>query len=208
MAGLNLVAGVKAASYAERGDDLYETPVEAVDALLAAEALPYYIWEPACGRGAIVNRLRQAGHYVHASDLNDYGCLGAKSGVDFLAEKQSRFDVEAIVTNPPFRLAGQFAEHAIAMAPKAVMLLRLAFLESARRTGVLESGKLARVHVFRNLLPMMHRDGWAGPKTAQSAVAFAWFVWIRDWKGPTELHRLSWRKAAASNDNEPQRIAA
>jgi hypothetical protein len=29
---------------------------------------------------------------------------------------------------------------------------------------------------------MMHRDGWDGPK-AQSAMAFAWFVWDRDHRG-------------------------
>jgi hypothetical protein len=115
------------------------------------------------------------------------------------ALKQSRIDVEAIVTNPPFKIAGKFVEHAIGMAPKVCMLLRLAFLESVRRTNILESGKLARVHVFRNRLPMMHRDGWEGPKTARSAVAFAWFVWDRFHTGPTELHRLSWQKPAAND---------
>jgi hypothetical protein len=45
---------------AERGNDLYETPVEATRALLGAVPLPSRIWEPACGRGAIVNVLRAA----------------------------------------------------------------------------------------------------------------------------------------------------
>lgn len=194
------------ASFADRGDDLYETPIAAVEALLDAERLPHDISEPACGRGAIVGVLRRHGHRVLASDLNDYGCPDSQSGVDFLAQPQARIDANAIVTNPPFRLAGKFVEHALFMAPKVIMLLRLAFLESERRTRILEDGTLARVHVFRNRLPMMHRDGWQGPKIAAGAVAFAWFVWDRFHEGPTELHRLSWRKPVAANDNE--RIAA
>lgn len=208
MTGIDLCVGVKAASHAERGDDLYETPVEAVEAMLAVEPLPHHIWEPACGRGRIVERLRQRGHHVVASDLNDYGCPHSESGVDFLSVGQSSIDVEAIVTNPPFKIAGKFVEHALFMAPKVVMLLRLAFLESERRTGILEGGQLARVHVFRNRLPMMHRDGYAGPKTSSSAVAFAWFVWDRFHTGPTELHRLSWRRPAANDNEQTERIAA
>src|SRR5262249_58394798 len=47
---------------AERSDDLYETPTVAVEALLREERLPHRLWEPACGRGAIVRPLRAAGH--------------------------------------------------------------------------------------------------------------------------------------------------
>jgi hypothetical protein len=74
---------------------------------------------------------------------------------------------------------------------KVVMLMRLAFLESERRCGILENGGLARVHVFRKRLPMMHRAEWAGRK-ANSGMAFAWFVWERGHQGPAELRRLSW----------------
>jgi len=71
------------------------------------------------------------------------------------------------------------------------MLLRLAFMESERRTPILDNGHLARVHVFRKRLPMMHRAGWEGRK-ANSGMAFAWFVWDRSHTGPTELNRVSW----------------
>lgn len=98
---------------------------------------------------------------------------------------------QAIVTNPPFKNASEFVIHALDLCPCVVMLLRLAFLESSKRTPILDSGYLARVHVFRNRLPMMHRDGWTGPKVS-NPTAFAWFVWDRDHTGPTELHRLSW----------------
>jgi hypothetical protein len=161
-------------------------------ALLRAESLPHRIWEPACGRGAIVNVLRAAGHEVVASDLVDYGvpvtCPGYLN-VDFLMERRAPEGTEAIVTNPPFRLAQQFVEHALELCPRVIMLLRLAFLESERRSPILDGGHLERVHVFRRRLPMMHRDGWSGPR-ASSGMAFGWFVWNRDHSGPPTLHRI------------------
>jgi hypothetical protein len=177
---------------AARGDDTYETPAVAVEALLRVESLPEAIWEPACGPGSIVRALRTAGHRVYATDLVDYGCKDSESGVDFLMEPAPGFYIGAIVTNPPFKLAREFVTHALTLGiPKVAMLLRLAFLESERRRAILDGGMLARVYVFRNRLPMMHRAGWTGPRTS-SATAFAWFVWELGHKGPTELHRISW----------------
>jgi hypothetical protein len=176
-------------AYAERGDDLYETPPCAIEALLRAENIPRCIWEPAAGRGAITDVLRTAGHTVFASDLVDYG-VPNQHKLNFF-QAQLPIDTEAIVTNPPFKDAPQFVRRAIQICPRVFMLLRLAFLESTSRTDILE-GPLARVHIFRDRLPRMHRDGWAGPKTT-SSIAFAWFVWERH-SGPTQLHRISWRK--------------
>jgi hypothetical protein len=173
--------------HADRGLDLYETPPAAVEALLRVETLPARIWEPAAGRGAIAGVLRARAHVVITSDIFDYGELDFVH--DFLTVEQAPGDVEAIVTNPPYLLAGAFAAHALTLCPRVFLLLRLAFLESERRTRILESGHLARVHVFRKRLPMMHRDGWAGPK-ASSAIAFAWFCWSRDHCGPTVIDRI------------------
>ena len=67
----------------------------------------------------------------------------------------------------------------------------MAFLESVKRSHLLDTGKLARVHVFANRLPMQHRAGWTGKK-ASSAIAFAWFVFMRDYNGPIILDRIRW----------------
>lgn len=85
-----------------------------------------------------------------------------------------------------------FVRHALTSKRprKIVMLMRLAFLESERRSDILDGGKLARVLVFRNRLPMMHRAGWEGPK-ATSATAYAWFVWDTQHLGPTTIKRIS-----------------
>jgi hypothetical protein len=174
----------------ERGADLYETPACAVEALLRVEKLPHRIWEPAAGRGAIVRVLRDHGHAAIASDLIDYGFPLHFAG-DFLSQTKMPAGCECILTNPPFQIVGEFVAHALDLATRVIILARLAFLESTRRTEILERRGLARVHVFRKRLPMMHRAGWDGPN-ASSAIAFAWFVFERDHRGPTTIDRISW----------------
>jgi len=173
----------------DRGLDLYETPPCAVHALMGVEQLPHKIWEPAAGRGAIVNVLREAGHAVVASDIAQYD-FDLHFVSDFLAQTKMPAGCECILTNPPFAIVGEFIERALDLAPRVIMLARLALLESTKRTEILEHRGLARVHVFRNRLPMMHRDGWAGPRST-SATAFAWFVWDRTHRGPATFHRIS-----------------
>jgi len=185
-----LSSGTARGPLRDRGNDLYETPECATLALLRVEQLPKRIWEPACGRGAIVRVLRAHGHEVLASDLIDYGDPTCFYRRDFLLEHKLPKCCECILTNPPFSLAEEFVEHALELCPYVIMLLRLAFLESERRSHILDTGSLARIHVFRRRLPMMHRDGWTGPKTS-SAMAFAWFVWDRGHIGPATINRVS-----------------
>lgn len=189
----SLVTGNKRHALSERGHDVYETPPEAVRALLAAEDVPQLVWEPACGPGSIVKVLRESGRTVFATDIADYGCPDSWHSLDFLKWVIPTDGIRCIITNPPFKIIQQFIEKALEVCPKVIMLARLALLESDRRTTILENGRLARVHVFRKRLPMMHRHGWEGNKVS-SAMAFAWFVWEGEWSKPTELRRLSWER--------------
>lgn len=202
MGGLAMAENARA-PFSVRGHDLYESPPEAVHALVKAERLGPTIWEPACGPGVIARTLRSYGHTVTASDLVDYASTDQDaSGWDFLLEQRAPAGFEQIVTNPPYRLAALFAAHALRLCPRVCLLLRLAFLEAGNpkdeagraRLDVLDGGKLARVHVFRNRLPMMHRAGWDGNK-AEPRTAYAWFVWDAAHNGPAELRRISWEAA-------------
>lgn len=197
MAGLASGTGNKRDLLSNRGDDLYQSPREAVTALLAVEQLPRLVWELACGPGAIVSVLRERGHDVLATDLVDYRTPHQDAhGVDFLIPgiAESHLDRQrAIVTNPPFKNAHLFVVRALQLSDYVAMLLRLAFLESEKRRDIIDNSCLARVHVFRKRLPMMHRDGWEG-RTANSGMAFAWFVWQRGHTGPTEIRRVSWEE--------------
>lgn len=99
MTRLNHAANSGRHRLSARRDDVYETPAKAIHALLRAETLPDSIWEPACGPGAIVKVLREAGHRVHATDLVDHGCPDSESRIDFLLERCAPDGIETIVTN-------------------------------------------------------------------------------------------------------------
>jgi hypothetical protein len=177
---------------AERALDSYPTPRIAVESLLFAEPdvlnTTAHIWEPAAGDGNIVAVLRDNGIRVTASDIEQYEFDLHFHG-DFVMQKRAPAGVTAVVTNPPYQLAAEFAEHALTLVPDVFLLLRLAFLESVVRTGLLERSGLRRVLVFRRRLPRMHRANWDGPKTS-SSMAFAWFAWRRNYAGPTILARI------------------
>lgn len=176
-----------------RKDDLYETPPAAVRALLSVERFEGGVWEPACGPGAIVRELEAASHDVVASDLVAYEWDHA-SGVDFLMELQPPFGVRSIITNPPFKLAEEFAAKAIDLVPSTAMLLRLAFLEGLRWQDRGLATHLAAVWVFAPRLPFMHRANYDGPVNSNSGMPFAWFVWRRDHVGAPHIGWLNWRK--------------
>jgi hypothetical protein len=191
------------AAQSERGLDLYETPTCATRALLHFERdhMPRQIWEPACGRGAISRVLEDEGFDVRSRDLHDYGYPGAVSGLDFLTVDKRHPIAKAtagIVTNPPYYLAGRsapFVARAIEIAPYVALLLLLPFLEGAGAERRKLTSGVARVYVSSRRLPMMHRDGWDGPK-ASSAMAFAWFVWDANYHGPTQLGNFDWKDFA------------
>ena len=179
-----------------RKDDLYETPVEATRALLRHVPLPVHVWEPAAGRGAIARELRAAGHAVLATELVPYeGAAGwILTGVDFLMERRPT-SVQAIVTNPPYKLADQFVRHGLSLGLPVIVLLRLMAIEGTKRSDIVD-GHLHEVWAGRERLPFMHRDGWEGPKNANSGAPFAWFVFRPEKRtGPIALHRMSWRSA-------------
>ena len=188
-------SGDKCHALKARANDLYETPPEAVQALLQAENLPEVIWEPACGPGSLVRVLRASGRQVYATDLVDYESPDQDvAGWDFLLERQLPIGVQAIVQNPPFKNASDFVRKSLELCPRVYMLMRLAFLEGIGRSDILDGGHLARVLVFKERLPLMHRDGWEGNKST-NAIPFAWFVWGAN-RGPTEIRRISCRTQA------------
>jgi hypothetical protein len=192
--GLDMATGNRVHAISERKDDLYQTPPAAV---LSVEPVPLTVWEPACGPGAIVKVLRESGRAVIATDLVDYGCEDSKARVDFLMEREAPAGVPAIVTNPPFKNADDFVAKAIELVPEVYMLMRVAFLEGLRwyeegHANCLDLGAhLARVWVFAPRLDMMHRHGYEGPK-ANSGMAFAWFVFLRDNRKLRGPARVSW----------------
>lgn len=124
---------------AEREDnDFYATEPKVLILLLERETFDDLIWEPACGKGHLSEVLKQSGYIVKSTDLVDRGY--GKSGVDFL-KCTTPFNGD-IITNPPYKYAQEFVEHALELIPnghKVAMFLKLTFLESKNRRSLFES---------------------------------------------------------------------
>jgi hypothetical protein len=213
-ANLRAAVGTDSATAEERGNNLYETPAEATRTLLALEAFRLEVWEPACGRGAISRLLEDAGYQVFLSDLVDYGTADRHgelqrvdsfldTGADYWLPDGPRGGGADIVTNPPYGTAlNAFVAHALRVhrPRKMALLLNLNFLcgfDDPDRCFAMDEHPPARILVFTRRLPMMHRDGWDGPK-AESRMNTAWFIWEQDEHGqydgrPTTVHRVDWK---------------
>ena len=164
--------------------DYYATAPEAIDALnkiMPLEAL--YIWEPACGGGHLSMRMQDFGASVTSSDLYDRG--HGKAGVDFFAAKQLAAPI--IVTNPPYKYAQEFVEHAIELgADKVAMFLKLTFLEGQKRRKLFEKYPPKTVAVFSKRVQVaINGDPEMFKKS--SAACYAWFIWERDYTGKPEV---------------------
>ena len=94
--------------------DLYTEPVAATAALLEVERFPERILDPACGAGNVIEACRAAGYGdVRGSDL--------AYGQDFLIGQIP--SVGSIISNPPYRVAEQFALRALEGATHVALLL-------------------------------------------------------------------------------------
>jgi len=202
--------GTKTATKEERGEDLYETPIEAMRTLLALESFSLAVREPSVGRGAIMRPLEAAGYDVLISDLVDRSVVtehGECQGVGDFLKSSGPSKLYAvgpdIVTNPPYGVANAYAAHALRehRPGKMALLLNLNFLagfEDADRCFVMDRNPPSRVYVFTRRLPRMHRDGWTGNK-ASNQMNTAWFVWERNRDGSygdgfPALVRVDWEQ--------------
>lgn len=203
MTGANRSTAVmqRRASTAPDELDYFPTPPWATRALCrflsdeGAEPLELQrAWEPACGEGHMARPLREAFASVHASDVHPY--MPGQAHCDFLVDLPGLPVADWIITNPPFMLANQFAEKAIARARRGVALLvRTSALEGAERydalfnvtrrpTWVLQfsercgmfKGRLIRL----GALDPFNLDEHGQPRKAATATSYCWIIWQRD----------------------------
>lgn len=175
----------------DRGLDLYQTDPVAVESLIRYEKLPLRIWDGSCGPGNILRVLRMHGHEVFGSDLADYKSpFQDLAGVDYLQLTEAPWKVDATVQNPPFYVKDEFVEKSLELVELGYFLLPLTWLESDSREKLFSYGMLERVLVFRQRLPMMHREGWDG-EISTSTTAFAWYVFNRSYRGFPEIRWIN-----------------
>lgn len=189
--------GADRGKFEDRKFDLYETPECATRALIRTGVLDEYdcLFEPCAGRGAISRVLKAEGFKVLALDLIDYPGRDEDiyPCVDFFKAIRT-FEVQAIVTNPPFKDSDKFVRKALSLGLPTFVLLRLMALEGARRSDIM--AHLRHVFIGIERLPMMHRDGWSGKRLKAGAMPFGWFCFSPEpnTQGVFSASRISWRE--------------
>ncbi len=166
--------------------------------------------EPAANRGHMVAPLWDWFDAVEASDVHDYGAGFPVS--DYLFGPLPE-PVDWTITNPPFRLAEQFIERALATSRIGVaMIVRAAFLEGVGRFERLFSEQQpAHVLQFTERV-VMHKGKLSA--NGSTATAYCWIVWRPSSPGKmARPHaRLSWiapcRKRLERASDYPTEIAA
>lgn len=173
----NIGVALAGGNGARREDDFYPTPdPDAVIGALLAIDPPHsgVVWEPACGDGAMVDPLVKAGYKVVATDLVDRGYPNASAGLDFTTTK--RLLADAVVTNPPFKLAGQFvrAAHRIG-ASYIALLLKMTYWNAGGRYDLFEAFQPTGIY------PLTWRLDFSGG--GASTMDVMWCVWNSTRKG-------------------------
>lgn len=175
--------------------DYYATHPKAVRVLLENERFSHKVWEPACGGGHMSDVLKEFGYDVKSSDLIDRGYPGAEL-IDFLVTTSDTYkaDPRDIITNPPYKYAKEFVEKSLELSSdgtKIAMFLKLQFLEGQSRKELFTTNPPKVVYVSSSRLGCAKngefRVGKDGEFVIASAVAYAWFVWEKGFKGDTVI---------------------
>jgi len=168
--------------------DDFPTPPWATRALL--EHLNGRLWwpyfdgqsvrEPAANRGHMVRPLAEYFGRVEASDIHDYD---AGFPVQDYLFGPPPVHTDWTITNPPFRLAEQFVDRALACSDNVAVIVRSAFLEGVGRHKALFS--VHRPHLVLQFTErvVMHK-GKLSPK-GSTATAYCWIVWGKHFSGST-----------------------
>lgn len=163
-------------------NDYYATEPRATELLLELERFYPCIWEPACGEGHMSKVLEAHGYDVYSTDLINRGY--GQGGTDFL-KIQGPINRD-IITNPPYKYAKEFVEHALEVVTpghKVAMFLKLTFLEGQSRRNLFRNTPPQTVYVSSARL----QCGKNGVFEGTSMAAYAWFVWKKGHYGPTNI---------------------
>mgnify|MGYP000120580986 CR=1 FL=1 len=163
-------------------NDYYATDPKALELLFEYEKFQNVL-EPACGEGHLSETLIKHHIKVSSSDIinRNYGITK-----DFFNYKKWNGD---IVTNPPYKYALEFVEHALKITPKGskvAMFLKIQFLESKKRRKLFIDKPPTKIYISSGrLLCAKNGDFEHVKKNGGSAVAYAWYIWEKGFYGDT-----------------------
>lgn len=170
-------------------NDYYATDPVAIDKLIPTGVLSNVanIWECCCGEGHLSERLKHYGFKVLSTDLIDrnYGV----GGVNYLTSNKLD-SVDCILTNPPYKYALEIIKHSLDILEEGqlcCMFLKTTFIEGKKRYKELFSVNPPKyIYQFSERVNCA-MNGDFEKYNYNSAVAYAWYVWEKGYKGDTIL---------------------
>ena len=189
---LNLImsAGKRADGKPRQEHDYYATHPQAVRDFLDALSrdrvtLKSNIWECACGEGHMAKVFKHYNYNVHATDLIDRGY--GTPNVDFLTTNDFPKDCD-IFTNPPFKLAEEFAyrgNEILDKGHKFGLFVKIQFLESKSRKILFELYPPKYIYVYSERQQCSMNGDFENLKAKTQA--YIWVIWEKDYKGETVI---------------------
>ena len=171
-----------------QNEDFYATEPKAAKLLLELETFSPNIWECACGEGHLSKVFENAGYTVKSTDLMDRGF--GETGIDFLSIDNLEWNGD-IITNPPYKYAQEFIEKALQIIPegnKVAMFLKIQSLEGKARKLLFTKYPPKIIYVSSSRILCAKNGDFKGMVAGGgSAVAYAWFVWVKGYKGDTKI---------------------
>ena len=159
-----------------------------MEVLLEVEKFNKDIWECAAGELHLVNVLREHDYNVRYSDIINRTDEDMEI-IDFLTY-QGTWNGD-IITNPPYKYAQEFIEKSLEIIPKGnkvAMFLKIQFLEGKKRKKLFQKYPPKVIYVSSSrLLCAKNGEFEKMIQGGGSAVAYAWFVWEKGYKGDTVI---------------------
>ena len=189
-----LAGGKLAGGNPERGrvdNDFYATDPKAVHKLLLKYSINgSEILEPCIGNGNIANAIKDfynnKGLNITGVDIVDRGYPNTEI-IDFLTYNEPI--TTDVITNPPYKLATDFVRHSLDLAEdgvKVAMFLKIQFLEGKERKKLFTEYPPKTIYVSSSRLLCAKNGEFEKMKAGGgSAVAYAWYVWVKGYKGDT-----------------------
>ena len=167
-------------------EDFYATDPIAAELLLEVETFNKDVWECACGQKHLSKVFEDAGYTVRSSDIvNRCG----NEVFDFLSDNNNKKWKGDIVTNPPYKYATDFIYKSLRIIDrgnKVAMFLKVQFLEGKERKKLYEKFPPKTIYVSSSRILCAKNADFSGMKAGGgSAIAYAWFVWEKGYKGST-----------------------
>lgn len=171
-----------------QSQDYYVTDPIAAELLLKQEEFLTDIWECASGENHLADVFKKHGYRVRTSDIVKR--TPTTEEYDFLSMDNTSWHGD-IITNPPYKLATEFIYKALSIlreGNKVAMFLKVQFMEGKERKRLFTNFPPKVIYISSSRIMCTKNGEFEKMKQGGgSAVAYAWYVWEKGYKGQTTI---------------------